>query len=294
MDHRFDTPGHVRLRVENAAGVVVVTSHDAPVTEVSVTALSADAEEAVQRARVEHRPRDGRHEVSVAVPDRGGRLFGLRSHRVRVEVRLPHAADVSVSCASADIEVSGRFGSGELRSESGDVHADTFSGPVRIRTASGGVRLAAAADDLRVDSASGDQQIGQVAGRAQLRSASGDVGVGRAEAELSVQTASGDARVEVALAGLSAASASGDVHASCVREGQVTVRTASGNVVIGVARGSEVRVDAASMSGDMESEIDLDGEGTGAGSGPLVTVTVQTVSGDVRLVRAGEAGQSAA
>ncbi|HLH45743.1 MAG TPA: DUF4097 family beta strand repeat-containing protein [Acidimicrobiales bacterium] len=291
MNHRFDTPGAVRLRVDNASGEIRLLSHDEPVTEVEVTGLSAEAEELVERTRAEHRPHGERHEVVVEVPRRRG-LLSMQSAPVAVVVRLPSGSDVVLAGASAEIELSGQFGSGEVRSGSGEIRADRFAGPLYLKTASGSVRIEEVGGALDAAAASGDLEVGRLGDRASVRIASGDVRIRRAEAPVEAHAASGDVIVDLALEGLSAVTASGDVRAACVRAGRVEARTASGDVTVGVARGARVRVDATSMSGSMESEIPLGesvdptGADAGGDQGPLVEVHVRTASGDVRLVRA--------
>ena len=65
----------------------------------------------------------------------------------------------------------------------------------------------------------------------------------------------------------------------------MTLRSASGDVLVGIRRGSRVFVDARSASGEMDSELQLD-DHEPATDGPLVEVDAVTASGDVRIVRA--------
>jgi hypothetical protein len=56
-------------------------------------------------------------------------------------------------------------------------------------------------------------------------------------------------------------------------------------VVVGIAKGSRVAVDARAVSGTLSSELDLSDEPS-AEEGPLVELHGHTVSGDFRVVRA--------
>jgi hypothetical protein len=67
----------------------------------------------------------------------------------------------------------------------------------------------------------------------------------------------------------------------------------SGDVRVGVGRGTRVWIDAGTISGDLGSELGLDdtdpADDAGAGGGLVVPLHVKTVSGDVSIVRASEA-----
>jgi hypothetical protein len=74
--------------------------------------------------------------------------------------------------------------------------------------------------------------------------------------------------------------------------GDVTVNSASGDVRIGIRRGSRAYLDCSTVSGDTTSELDVTGEEP-AGDGPLVNVKARTVSGDITITRAPAPAQHA-
>ncbi len=89
---------------------------------------------------------------------------------------------------------------------------------------------------------------------------------------------------------LGVATTSGDVDVKSVSDGDVRVQTVSGDVRIGVARGTRTWIDAASVSGRLESELGLeDQEPAAEGDDTVVPLHVKTVSGDVSIVRAAAA-----
>ena len=108
---------------------------------------------------------------------------------------------------------------------------------------------------------------GSVEGEATLRSASGDVSVDEANASVTVQTASGDQRL------------------GSVSSGRVTMQSASGDQTVGIRRGSRVRIDVRSMSGDTTSELDIE-DAPVLSDGPEVELRATSMSGDVRILRA--------
>ena len=118
-----------------------------------------------------------------------------------------------------------------------------------------------------MNTASGDVQVGSAGGGGTIRSASGDVQIGEAAQRVSIQTASGDMVID------------------SIAEGSVDVKSASGDVRVGIKQGSRLHVDARSLSGDTTSELEIGGVEIATG-GPLVEVKGTTMSGDIRIVRA--------
>lgn len=262
----FATPGAVLVTVECPAGEVLLTTHDHPRTDVDVVALRNDdaTRHAVERTTVELRQRGNGHEVVIEVPRRVGSFFG-REARLRVEVSAPHGTSLSFTTASADVSSRGRLG---------DVRGKTASGDVNVPVA----------ESIHVDTASGDLRIGDVAGEAELRSASGDIKVGTVGGTLNASVVSGDLRVAAAPVGGAAAAVSGDIELGAVTEGELSIRTVSGDVTVGVTKGSRVHVDVTTVTGDLKSDLDLEDAEPG-GEGPYLDVRGKTVSGDLRLKR---------
>jgi DUF4097 and DUF4098 domain-containing protein YvlB len=263
MKERFDTPGHVVLDVRLSEGRIELETTDAPETVVELTGL--DDEDLAELATIELRERSGVYEVVVDVDDRGFRLFSRRSFRL--DIQAPHGADVRLSTASAETRGRGRFGEVELESASGDVSFEHVEKDLSIKSASGDVAVEGVDGEADVSTASGDVEIERVARDARVRSASGDVVIGEAEHGVNVQTASGDHAI------------------GAVREGKVTLRSASGDMQVGIKAGSRLYVDAKSMSGETSSELEV-GDTRPEGEGPLVELSATAMSGDIRVVRA--------
>lgn len=277
IERTFQTPGAVALDLRIPSGRIDVETADVAETYVE---LRADSEESIERATVELRDRGGTYELVVEVEKKrtglfGGAIdisigdFGFQRNQYRLKVRCPRDPEGRFATASADVYVHGRLRSLEAKTASGDVSGDDVLGDAAVKTASGDVKL---------------QTIG---GEARINTVSGDVHLHSVAQPLTVQVVSGDVRVEAAGSSVGIKSVSGDVWLNAVVEGDVTVTSVSGDVQVGIRRGSSVQVDATTVSGTMSSELEL-GEAPpgGADDGPLVDVRAKTVSGDVRLARA--------
>jgi DUF4097 and DUF4098 domain-containing protein YvlB len=276
----FQTPGDVRLDVRLGSGEIRLETSDTAETTVTLEPLRDNEASvtAIEEARIEQRGDD------ILVDVRGPRRL-LRGAEVLIEIRCPEGTHVRAKSGSADVEGHGRFGSVDVESGSGDVQFSDVSGEVEINAASGDVQLARIGGRCRINTASGDVQLASVGGEAKINSASGDVQIREAANRLEVNTASGDVMVREAASSVSANSASGDQTIGSVSEGKVDVKTASGDIKVGIREGSTLWVDARSRSGEVRSELpvsDLPPEG----DAPHVELRANSMSGDITVVRA--------
>jgi DUF4097 and DUF4098 domain-containing protein YvlB len=190
--------------------------------------------------------------------DRGTDLLGRRGRGATpdLDIELPRNATVVIETASADIDVDGLLGDQRYRTASGDIALRGVSGRVAIESVSGDVDVVA----------TGQADV-------TLRTVSGDVEL-RAGTIRSLQatTTSGDLKIAGRLAG----------------PGPFSVVTVSGDALLAPA--GDVRIEMATLSGDLQSEIGGRIEGgpgrrtmsIGAG-GPQVEF--RSMSGDLTVVR---------
>jgi len=283
----FRTPGKVRLDIRLGAGEIRVETSDVQETTVVLEPLrdNDSSTAAVTNARVELRERADGHEVVIDVRDRGKSLGIFRGAEVLVSVTCPDGVSVESKSGSADVTGGGRFGSVEVETGSGEVEFGEIAGEARVNAASGDVMLGAIGRDARINSASGDVQVKSVGGDAKVNSASGDVIIREVAGELAVNTASGDVLVREARASVTVNTASGDQEIGSVAGGKVNLKSASGDLKIGIREGTNLWVDARSRSGEVRSELpvsDLPPEG----EAPVVELRANTMSGDITVARA--------
>ena len=184
----------------------------------------------------------------IVIEVEGKKLFGRGDWDLVVSA--PSGARVDARTASADVRGGGRFGDVEVDSASGDVSFAAVDGRLEVNTASGDVNADSVGGDLRANSASGDITIGAAEGDAKVRTASGDIVI------------------------------------RSVVQGRIDIQSASGDVEVGIRRGSKVFIDASSMSGDMSSDLDVTDAPPPESDGPNIDFRARTMSGDVRVRRA--------
>jgi len=283
----FQTPGAVRLDIRNGAGEVRLDAGESRQETVVTLEPMRDndaSNEAVQTARVELHERADGQEVVIDV--RGRSKWGFRGAEVLVAITCPVEPAVEIKTGSADIEGRGLFKRIDIETGSGDVQFTDVSGDAEVSAASGDVQISLVGGEARLNTASGDVQVGMIGGDGRVNTASGDVMVRTAGGRLEANSASGDIMVKEALSSVSANSASGDQQVGSVFQDSVNLRSASGDIRVGIKEGSRLFVDARSRSGDVSSELPVS-DTPPEGDAPLVELRANTMSGDITIHRAG-------
>jgi hypothetical protein len=257
---QFTANGPVSVAVHLVSGDCQVKTSDTTVVRVSATTNGARAAQRLSDTIIDFDP--SRAQLVVRSP-----LRGSGSHRSSRRFDFGNNNDV-------DIELEIPAGSSlDWHSASGDLVAQGSYQVVEGQTASGDV-IVESADSVRARSASGDVAVSSITAGADLKSASGDVAIGSARGDVALD------------------SVSGDIDGGFTGAGKLKAHSVSGDIVVSVAQGFLVTVDAKSLSGDLRSDISLDGEGAGEESAERVDISAMTVSGDV-LIRHGASAPNA-
>jgi DUF4097 and DUF4098 domain-containing protein YvlB len=273
-ERTWETPGPVRLDLEIPFGRVEIDTAEGETTHVSLEGSDSMTQELVENARLELREHGGGQEVIVEVRQRGFFLSFGRGPEIRLRVTCPPGADANIRTKSADVRARGAYGSFEVKTASGDVSVEEVLSDARMKTASG------------------DLAITTVGGQTQVQTASGDVALQRVDGDVTAQLVSGDIWIRDAGSSVHINTVSGDQRVEAVQEGSVEANAVSGDILIGVRRGSRFYVDANTISGSTSSELELsDAPESGDASeedadAPMVEVRAKTVSGDISIVRA--------
>jgi hypothetical protein len=252
LERTFHTPLPLELEVGIPSGDIEVETTEGEESNIAVDGDDRLLEEV-----------EIRHEGDrIVVAYRGKGKFGFSlsplslvfGSELRVRASIPHGAGVKVKTASADTKLEGHFGPLGINSVSGDVRAH-----------------------------------GEIAGSTSLKTVSGDADLDRVEGDLSAHTVSGDLRIGPIAGSADLKTVSGDLRLQSVIAGDVRFSSVSGDIEIGIADGSALDVDAGSTSGDLSSEVPLASEPVPGedDSAPVVVLRGRTVSGDVKVFRAG-------
>lgn len=274
----FETPGSVSLQIKLPSGRVVVSAVDEPRTSVELVPLGRRGPDAIDDVTITANEHLGRHTIRIEQKDRirWGPIQITWGGDIETRISCPPGSDLELSGGSTDLRVEGELGEVNVTTASGDSRLETVRGRLQVKTASG------------------DISVGTVASEASVTTVSGDIEIARAEGPLTARAVSGDVMIGSLHAALELATTSGDVEVRSVHAGEIRVKTVSGDVRVGVGRGTRVWIDAGTISGDLGSELGLDDaeptvSETGTAGGPVVPLQVKTVSGDVAIARATEA-----
>lgn len=271
----FSTPRQLAVHVKLSRGDVEVETGDVEETTVTLTGEGDRARQQIDQATIRLDSR-GEHDELVVDTDTDDISWGSeriklaisfgKKDAIRVRVTCPHGTDLAVETGSADVRADGRFGTVTTRTASGDVQVGEVERDAEVKVASGDVRVERVGGSLKAQTAAGDISAGTVDGSAQVKTAAGDVQLTEVGRDVAVT------------------SASGDVHVASVTQGKVELKSVSGDLVVGIRRGSRVWMDVKTVTGSARSDLDTDA--TDDGEGPLVELKATAMSGDIRIIRA--------
>ncbi len=229
--YEFETPEPIEAVLEIAAGEVRIVAELRGDTRVRVNPSDLTSEDDVTAA--------GLTEVHFF----DGHL------RIKTDRRYAWARRVG----SIEVEIELPEGSG-LRAElaAGGVHAQGRLGETRVQTSHGEIQLGRTGR-ARLETGSGEIVVGFVDGDAQVKTPSGDVHLGEITGNLVVGTAHGEIVVDRAHASVEARTAHGGIRVGEVADGVVDLVSASGQIDVGVKRGSVAKLGLGSTYGSVRN-----------------------------------------
>jgi hypothetical protein len=276
LDKTFPVSGRLELHCEFRSGSLNIQAQD-DLSEARVTITPRDAGLPVEQLfRVEL---TGDRLDVVELPENGGSLLqsvlggDLRSlargrilggAEVDIVVELPAGSPVRAAVSSAAVRATGRIGTTSISAGSSTIELELVDGELKVRGGSGSVSVDRVTGEASVKGGSGRIRIGESDGELSLTVGSGQLEIGTAHGEVRSRSGSGTTVIELA-------------------ERNVDIASSSGPVTIGLRAGQQARLDVATGSGRLRTEMPVQ---EARPEGEAITIRVRTGSGDVILRRA--------
>jgi hypothetical protein len=278
----FDTPGPITVVIEIGVGDARITATDRSDTVVEVRPSDSSAGDdvrAAEQTRVEYT--DG--QLLIRAP-KGWRRYSFSGDggSIDLAIGVPAGSQLHGHAAVAAFRGVGRLGDCQVKTAVGDIQLDT-TGALDASTATGAIVVDRVAGHAEVSTGSGRIRLGEVGGTAVIKNSNGDCWIGDAAGDLRVVASNGDISVDHADAGVTASTATGSVRIGDLARGVTSLKTASGDVEIGIRAGTAARLDLYTHFGAVHNQMD-----TADGPGPsdqTAEVRARTSHGDIVIRR---------
>lgn len=281
----FTTPGPISAMIELVVGDARVIASDRDDTVVDVRPSDSSHEpdvRAVEQTRVEYAA--GRLLVKTARQRNLG-LFG-KVGSIDVTIDLPAGSHLHGEGSVAAFHCMGRLGECRVKTSTGDIQFD-HAGNLDLSTGSGTIVVDRVVGRVEASTGTGNLRVREIDGAGVLRNSNGDIWVGDITGDLQVNAASGDIRVDRAHADIIAKTVNGDVRVGEVARGSASLKTACGEIEIGVRAGSAASLDLHTALGRVLNHMDpVDSPDP---SDDTIDVRARTSYGDILVRRSSSA-----
>ena len=277
----FRTPEPITATIDLVLGNARVTASDRDDTVVEVHPSDASLEvdvRAAEQTRVEY---SGGRLLVRGPKQRSLGLFG-KVGSVDVTIDLPNDSNLEGDAAMATFHGSGRLGECRIKTSAGDIQLED-TGSLDLNSSAGAIAVNHVAGDAKVNTGSGQVRVGEIDGSAVIKNSNGSNWIGEIRGALKANTANGNISVDRARADVSAATANGDLRIGEVSRGSVSLKTAMGQIEIGIRLGTAARLDVHTSFGRVRNTLDtvIGPESSDA----TVRVHARTSYGDIAIRR---------
>ncbi|MFG1603340.1 DUF4097 domain-containing protein [Actinoplanes sp. NPDC049265] len=277
----FDTTGPIAATITLAAGDVRVTAGDTPGTTVEVRPANPGSE------------RDRTWAEQTVVEYANGRLlvkgpkqrnFGIFAKTGVIDVAITLPAGSGVDADGGVLNLTGTGPLGEVRAKSGvgDIQLDRVAA-LEAKSGAGNISVRAVDGDATATTGAGDLRLGDTGGKAQLKTGTGQTRLDSAGGHVRIRSSNGEVLVGRAGGDVDASTANGAIRIGEVSPGTVTLKTALGELEIGVPEGLPAYLDVHTSFGTVHSR--LSASEAPAGGGSHVEVNARTSYGDIVIRR---------
>jgi DUF4097 and DUF4098 domain-containing protein YvlB len=284
----FSTPEPITVDIWVPAGNIWVTAADRPDTVVDVQPSDVGQDidvRAAEQTRVDLA--DGH--LSVRAPR--ARVWGLfgRTPSIEVTVTVPTGSRVTSETMAGAFRATGRLGECRIKSSAGDIRLEDAD-QIDLDSGAGEITAGRISGNAEVTTGSGKVRLRQVGGSAVVKNSNGDNWIGSVAGDVRVSTANGGITVDHAYGDVTATTAMGAVRIGEVVRGSVSLKTAMGELEVGVRRGTAAWLDAQTRFGQVRNRL----EPTAAPGAQEETVEVRarTSYGDIVIHHTDSTGSS--
>ncbi|MEU6770357.1 DUF4097 family beta strand repeat-containing protein [Streptomyces sp. NPDC046759] len=282
----FDTPEPISVTLEIGVGEVQITAEDRTDTVVEVRptdeADSSDVK-AAEQASVEYA--GGVLVIRTPKP----RALSRRTSSVDVTIVLPAGSHVRGGASMGDLRCSGRLGECTYKTSAGDIRLDHI-GPTRLKTSAGHVTVGRVDGDAQVKTGTGRIRVGEINGAAEVKNTNGPTEIGKAVGDVRVRGSNSDISIEHAAGSRTDAETSnGSIRVGEVAHGAVVLKTAAGDLEIGIGAGRPAKLDLTTGFGRVHNMLEGAAESpedAAESSEKTIDVRAHTSYGDITIHRA--------
>ena len=278
----FDTTGPILATLDLVVADTRVSATDTPGTVVEIRPTDPSSDRDVRAAEETHvEYADG--ELRVKTPKlRNLGLFG-KTGSIDVVISLPTGSRLHAGVSVGAFHCTGTLGETRVKSATGDLRLE-HTGTLTASTSGGAIVVQSVDGDAHASTASGSVHLGHVRGSAVVRNSNGDSHISSAGGDVRVSAANGSIVIGYAGGDVTASTANGSVRVEEVTRGTVSVKTAAGELAVGVAEGTAAYLDLHTSFGKVRNQ--LDEGGAPAPGEQRVEVRARTSFGNIDIVRA--------
>ena len=269
----FTVSGRANVRVETNDGSVRVSSGDGKQVEFRVEYQGYELNKTLT---VETRQDGDKVELVARVKDHWGISWGHNSRNLRIEVRMPREADLSVNTGDGSVQAASINGTVNVHTGDGSVKADSLTGTIDLHTSDGSITVDTLKGDIR------------------LRTGDGSIEARNMDGKVAADSGDGHIRLEGRFDALNVKTGDGSVNTQVQPGSKMTtgwsVRTGDGSVDILLPSDFQANIDATTGDGHISLGVPVTVEGTfsksqvrGKLNGGGQELLIHTGDGSIRL-----------
>jgi DUF4097 and DUF4098 domain-containing protein YvlB len=278
----FETPEPILATIEVTVGDLHIAARDRTDAVVEVRPADPSHEPDVRAAgqtRVEMTS-DG---LLVKGPkQRGLPLFG-KPGSVDVTIDLPAGSRLRADAGVGVLRSTGRLADCRVKIGAGEIDLEN-TGPVNLTMGAGGISVGVVNGSADITSSTGPVQLTEIDGPAVVRNANGETFIGAVTGNLQVTASNGAISVDRADGDVTAKTANGSLRVGCVSRGMTSLKTSMGEIEVGIAAGTAVRLDAETRLGSVRNGLATTDRPEAADG--TAEVHARTAIGDIVIRRA--------